>query len=297
MERDTAAGAVSLGAAVEICGRQGACQGSADRRRFVECPNHSNDRQDGPARRSPAATLPAHIRGVLFDKDGTLLDFDRTWTAATQRVALDFAGGDAALALHLCVAVGWDAAAGRFAPGSTLAHGTNADVARAWCQAAGRAADDAAIARVDAAFARAVAGSLVPLADLDALTARLVARGLVLGLATNDGQASAEAQLRALGIRARFAFVAGWDFGGAPKPAADPVHAFAACAGLLPAQIAVVGDNRVDLMMARAAGAYAIAVAPDEAAEARLADLADATVASVAELSDFSRPRAGDHPA
>ena len=34
------------------------------------------------------------IKGILFDKDGTLVDFNRTWFAIGDRLALEAAGGD-----------------------------------------------------------------------------------------------------------------------------------------------------------------------------------------------------------
>ena len=37
------------------------------------------------------------IRAILFDKDGTLVEFDRTWGPAVQAVLRHLAGGDAAL--------------------------------------------------------------------------------------------------------------------------------------------------------------------------------------------------------
>ena len=35
------------------------------------------------------------IEGILFDKDGTLLDFDNTWTPVIQQAAMAIAGRDA----------------------------------------------------------------------------------------------------------------------------------------------------------------------------------------------------------
>ena len=40
----------------------------------------------------------ADIKGILFDKDGTLVDFQKTWFAIGDRLALQAAGGDRALA-------------------------------------------------------------------------------------------------------------------------------------------------------------------------------------------------------
>ena len=70
-----------------------------------------------PRRSPPAAGGP--IRGILFAKDGTLLDFCATWISA------DLAGGvDAQM---LLADVGYDAATGGRDPHSMLAAGTDAD--------------------------------------------------------------------------------------------------------------------------------------------------------------------------
>ena len=48
------------------------------------------------------------IRGVLFDKDGTLIDFFATWSTAYEQAAHDTAGGDVALAEKLLALGGRD---------------------------------------------------------------------------------------------------------------------------------------------------------------------------------------------
>ena len=73
---------------------------------------------------------PASIRGVLFDKDGTLIDFFQTWAPAYEAVALRLAGGDAVLAERLLTLGGRDPATRCFKPDSALAAGTNAEITR-----------------------------------------------------------------------------------------------------------------------------------------------------------------------
>ena len=51
------------------------------------------------------------IRGVLFDKDGTLFDFQGTWGSWAQGLFLDLSGGDAARAAEAFVAA-WGTGAG-----------------------------------------------------------------------------------------------------------------------------------------------------------------------------------------
>ncbi len=53
------------------------------------------------------------ITGLLFDKDGTLFDFEATWGAWAQGMAVELAGGDPALAGRLAAAIGFDLRAAR----------------------------------------------------------------------------------------------------------------------------------------------------------------------------------------
>ena len=78
------------------------------------------------------------IRGILFDKDGTLLDFCATWIPAYRAAAaeiVDLVGGVDARAL--LAAVGYDAATGGCDPHSVLAAGTNLEFATAWAAICG----------------------------------------------------------------------------------------------------------------------------------------------------------------
>ena len=65
----------------------------------------------------------------MFDKDGTLFDFNATWMPLYLDTANEVAGGDKALALKLLVESGFDAATQRLDPHSPLAAGTNAEIA------------------------------------------------------------------------------------------------------------------------------------------------------------------------
>jgi phosphoglycolate phosphatase len=230
------------------------------------------------------SVLPARICAVLFDKDGTLVDFDRTWAGTMMAGARDFAGGDEALALRLCEAVGWDSARATFAPDAFFANNPNAAIAARWRALAGKPFTAHDAGRLDAIFARAILGSVSPLGDLAAVVARLRARGLVLGVATNDSRVSAEQQLLALGVGEAFVFVTGYDGPCPPKPDPTAGREFARLAGCRPEEIAVVGDSDNDMQLARAGGAFAVAVTADEGHRAVLAPLADVTIGSIDEL-------------
>jgi len=225
--------------------------------------------------------LPAHVRAVLFDKDGTLVDFDRTWSGTMKVGARDFADGNEALAVRLCEAVGWDEAAGTFAADAFFANNPNAAIARRWRELRGLPFSDGDAGRLDALFARAILASVTPLGDLAGTVARLRSRGLVLGVATNDSRESAVEQLAALGVGDAFAYVTGYDGPSKPKPDPSAVFDFARVAGVAPSEVAVVGDSLNDLHLAGASGAYAIAVARDPAHRAQLARLADVAIPGI----------------
>ncbi len=69
---------------------------------------------------------------MLLDKDGTLVDFNATWHAVAERMALEAAEGDHDRAAGLMAMAGYDAAARRFASDSDFAAGTNADIVALW---------------------------------------------------------------------------------------------------------------------------------------------------------------------
>ena len=48
------------------------------------------------------------IAGILFDKDGTLFDFNATWSAWTRAMLVAEAGDDPILCERLAAALGYD---------------------------------------------------------------------------------------------------------------------------------------------------------------------------------------------
>jgi phosphoglycolate phosphatase len=225
------------------------------------------------------------MRAILFDKDGTLLDFERTWTPLLRRIALDAARGDAARAAELLEAGGFDPEVGRFRSGSAVAAGTSEIIVRLWHPRLHGAAFSAKVEKMDRLFTAHGGAHSVPIDGADAALDLLAARGFVMGVATNDASSAAVASLTATGMIRNLPHVFGYDSVAAPKPAADMVLAFCAAARVAPEETVVVGDNAHDLIMARSAGAaLAIGVTSGNSAVADLAPLADAIIGSIREL-------------
>lgn len=224
------------------------------------------------------------IRAILFDKDGTLVDFQRTWGPATHLVLQALSGGDAAAYARLAAATLFLPAEQRFLPESPVVIEKTEVFAALWAEALGRPADAAFVAEIDRLYLDATLAHLAPIGDPRDVLARLAARGYRLGLMTNDADANARTQLARLGLDGLVGFLAAYDSGFGAKPEAAPVLAFAAAAGVAPAEVAVVGDTLHDLHAARAAGAVAVAVLTGPVPAHRLAPHADAVIPSIAAL-------------
>src|SRR5690606_28097051 len=74
----------------------------------------------------------ADIKGILFDKDGTLVDFHATWFAIGDALAMRAADGDRVRANLLLDIAGFDFEGHRFRPDSIFAAGTNAEIVALW---------------------------------------------------------------------------------------------------------------------------------------------------------------------
>ncbi|NNE21023.1 MAG: HAD family hydrolase [Rhizobiales bacterium] len=195
-----------------------------------------------------------HIRGILFDKDGVFVDFDKTWAPALKVVAGEIAGGDAALAAHYLTIAGYDRDADMFMPGSVWAAGNTIDLVEVWLPDGDAAARAAMAQQVDGYCAQCEPVPVLPIKRLQEVFGALRAAGYQLAVATNDSSISARRTVERFGLTEHFDLVMGYDSVANPKPAADPILKFAADHGLNVDELAMVGDNLHDAEMARAAG-------------------------------------------
>lgn len=228
------------------------------------------------------------IKGILFDKDGTLVDFQATWHAIGDLMALRAAGGDRKMADALMDRAGYDLDAGKFRGDSVFAAGTNSDIVSLWYPKMTPGERLAMVERFDQITAVEGAAKAVPLPGIIEALRELHSQGYRLGVATNDSTAGAERTLVALGISQLFDAAYGYDAVANPKPAADPVIAFCDLTGLKPSEVAMVGDNNHDLEMAHnAACGLAVGVLSGTGTEDALGRRADVVLASVAELPGY----------
>ncbi|HEU4327004.1 MAG TPA: HAD-IA family hydrolase [Roseiflexaceae bacterium] len=226
---------------------------------------------------------------VIFDKDGTLLDFAAMWGgwALDLALRLERAAG-LPLLDRLGTALGFDPRSGAPTPEGPLAVEPMAAL-RAYA-ASTLAEAGLSPARAEAAIAAVWASPdpvalARPLADLPALFAGLRAAGARVAVATADDRAPTEATLAQLGLAALVDRLACADDGLPPKPAPDMVLRLCAELDTAPARAALVGDSLTDMRMGRAAGVgLLVGVASGTGHPEALRQSADLLLGSVAEL-------------
>jgi phosphoglycolate phosphatase len=231
------------------------------------------------------------IKGVLFDKDGTLIDVTGTWVPAYHELLHEvFPNHDPAEIEAKFVAAGYDPATGAFRAGSILAQGTTRDIIEVWWPGL----DDSGMAEklklLDVDYRDLGLKHLKPLMPLKPILEELRGLGLKLGVATNDTAASAALHMGALDAAPLFDVILGADSVKRPKPFGDMIHAFADAVGIKSKEVAMVGDNPHDMETAHDAGAgLAIGVLSGNSNSDHLAPLADHVIGTIAELPALIR--------
>jgi phosphoglycolate phosphatase len=233
--------------------------------------------------------LPPDLQAIIFDKDGTLIDFNAMWGDWVIELARHLeAAAYITIAPQLFRAVGFDPVTGAVAPAGPLAVATMAEI-RALADEVLRAAGltpASAAAAIQAGWHIPDPVALArPLADLPALFGALRARGMRIAIATTDDRAPTLATLQALGVAPLVDALACGDDGRPIKPTPDAILALCQELEISPMQAAMVGDTTADLRMGRAAGVgLTIGVLSGIGSAELLAPLADVLLPSVAEL-------------
>lgn len=218
---------------------------------------------------------------VLFDKDGTLFDFQRTWAPWLDDVISDLGGGDAELTRALDRAWGYDRAVGIIRPDSVVVAGEVQDLA---AHVAPLLPDMKVAEILEYLLETSVLAEPFEVIPLVEFLGGLAASGLGLGVATNDAEQVARAQLSRVGAEALLPFIAGYDTGHGGKPGTGMLNAFAEHAATPPARVVMVGDSTHDLEAGRAAGMQTVAVLTGVAKAPALAPLADAVLPDIGHL-------------
>ena len=225
------------------------------------------------------------IKGILFDKDGTLIACNNVWGPLYMDMLTKHFGYSEHDALVLVKSTGYEPETGTLRGGSPMAAGTLDQIMQVWWP--DLAADQRAerVAFVNANADKNAKNFVEPLFELRPVFDAFHAAGFVLGVGTNDSEGSAKRHMEVLDVHHYFDVVLGADSVAIAKPSGQMVKRFAELTGLTPSEVAMVGDNSHDIDEARAGGAgLAIGVLTGNSTAEELLPHADHVVHSVAEL-------------
>ena len=220
------------------------------------------------------------VDAILFDKDGTLFDFEASWAGAMHLVLAELADGERHS--HAAEALGFDLKTSRFRPDSVAIAGTASDIADALCPVVGKAPHEIGeiVDRI------AVDTEMVPVVDLAECLGAL-GRRCPLGIVTNDSVEPASRHLREAGVLELFSFISGYDSGYGVKPEPGPLLAAAEVLGTDPAAMLMVGDSVADLRAGQAAGMRSVAVLTGVAGAEDLGPFAEVVLPDIGHLEGW----------
>lgn len=236
------------------------------------------------------------IRGILFDKDGTLLKFQDLWLDAAKSVVRDFIFINKLPdtgAMHTSVLKAMGVEGDSVRADSPLAYMTYEQIGAVVAEKLREQQPEVVMSNELAGRQMSVLFetvleteqlSCVPTCDLQELFRELRERGIRIGLATADNSPVTVKCLKQLGVETEFDFIGCDDGLLQPKPQPDMFVAFCRQCGLMPEEVAVVGDTVNDMYFAKACGGTAIGTLSGLADREALAGLADYIVDTPAEI-------------
>lgn len=234
-------------------------------------------------------------RALLFDKDGTIINFRLMWLSWCREVICALSGGYRAAAVEKNLdAWGVDLALGRIEPDGYLAIGTTAELrdslaARLALEGCSPEKTGSDVAEAIRHAYRAVEEKKLirPIAGVDEAIAELHRQGYRLAVVTTDDTQKAATHLRLMELDPYFEVVLGCDRVARCKPAPDLALEACRLLGVQPGEVAVIGDTAADMQMARSAGAAcAVGVASGVSTIETLAAEADIVLESASSMME-----------
>ncbi len=232
-------------------------------------------------------------RLIIFDKDGTLIAFERMWRVWFERL-MEHIGEQIRLDLQTRLALagtlGYDPVDGDWDPLGPLTIASTGEIllliAGQIYHHVGLTWDDAlAIVNEAERVSRAMLSDsdlVEPIGDVQKTLQHLAKAGYLLAIATTDNREPTERHLEMLGVAELFGAILCGDDGIPLKPAPDMALEICRQLGVPVEEAIMVGDSVADMTMARTAGLTgAIAVSSGAIPAELLAEHADCVIADL----------------
>lgn len=234
------------------------------------------------------------IKGILFDKDGTLIEFYSMWLLAAIWVVprlMERNDLRDTKEITICILEAMGIVDGVLLPDGALSYKVYEDIAIDICNALQGKGIQAESKQVTLQLAELFQecllqnqGTIKPLCNLKTLIVNLKRERYAIGLATADTMISARECLKRLDIYSLFDYIGADDGEKIPKPHPHMFLEFQEQCSLKPSEIAVVGDTYNDMLFGKENGGVAIGVLSGVCKKDDFCDKADYILPSVNEL-------------
>lgn len=233
------------------------------------------------------------IKGILFDKDGTLLQFGSIWIKVVEEVIdelLKMIGetGNRILKKKLCLSIGLKDE--EVDEKGFLASGTTLDIANAFQEVLPKHIPYLPQWMSENIYKKTKESIdyVKPVCNLSALLSAIQQKGIIIGIATADDFETTVLCLQHLGIENEIQFLGTGDVY-EKKPCSQVVEKFCEQFGLEKEEVAFVGDTVVDLKTAKNGKVrYGIGVLSGVGSKQELQNLADFIIPNVEHLLNSS---------
>ncbi len=221
------------------------------------------------------------FRGIIFDKDGTLFDFQKTWTPWMANLLKILCSGNKELSRQKGYSLGFDFDKRIFLPESSFIAGTPEQFLHQLQTYFPEWPEKDLLNVLTETTNTTEQIEVVPLAPV---LSNLRNEGYVLGLATNDDVQEARKHLEEKEVLKYFDFLAGYNSGFKAKP--DPAMLLAFCqkTKLFPGETIMVGDSISDLTAGKKAGMFTVAVLSGVSKSKVLAKHANLVIKDIGDL-------------
>ena len=228
------------------------------------------------------------IKGLLFDKDGTLIEFHQMWLQVTQNVVMQILQNYPSTQTQQSLLEAVGIFGKHIDNKGLLAANPVEDIAQRWYQLIQPECElKSFIYVIKNLFNQHIKDNPELIKTLPGVKEKLLSlknQGFKLGIATADTKDSTLYSLNQAGLFELFDFIGYSDGNIAPKPATALMNAFCNQCGLTTDQVIMFGDTISDMEFGHNSGSKKIAVLTGTATETELKPHADMILASV---SDF----------
>ena len=221
------------------------------------------------------------IRGIIFDKDGTLFDFQSTWSPWMVNLLQVLCGDNKECIRQKGSLLGFDFDNRSFLPESLFIAGTP-DQFFDQLQNQFLEWPENDLKKVVAETTEAT--EQIEVVPLGPVLAQLRKDEYVLGLATNDDEKDAKRHLGEKDLLKYFDFLAGFNSGYRSKPDPEMLLAFCHKTQLLPNETAMVGDSTSDLLAGKRVGMFTVGVLSGVAKSEALTPHANLIIKDIGDL-------------